>query len=226
MSLLSVIVVCLLAAPLAWMAARDHRARRTARRELLSDCTRLFDSYTLEHGGDGFPRVIGRQGRRQFDIRLISDGMTIRRLPQLWLQVTELADLDGVSGMAVLVRPSGYEFFSLTSGFHSTLETPGHFPPEAIVRGESERSARTLAALAQPMGEILRDPGVKEIAVTAKGLRIIRQADEGRRGDYLLLRQAAFDERALPAAMIAGVLGGLETLAAPIAASRQDRVRA
>lgn len=217
MSLSSVLMFGAVAGPLAWLAMRDHRAQRTRRRGLLDACTGLCDSHALTHGGDDFPHLEGVCGGRHIDVRLISDGMTIRRLPQLWLQVTELAHLEGMSGLSVLVRPSGYEFYSLTSTFHHVIEAPASFPREVIVRGEDARSEELLERLAAPMAAILADARVKEIAVTRRGLRIIRQAGEGRRGEYLLLRQAVFDTGAVAAETLAGVLEDLDALRVAVA---------
>lgn len=197
---------------LLWIGRRDHWARYRSRRDLLDDCARLFDRYALTHGDDGFPRLSGRSGTRNIDVRLISDTMTIRRLPQLWLQVTVLERIPGASGFAVLVRPSGYDFYSLTAGFHHVIETPASFPQEVIVRGEDQRSVHMVEKMAPALAAILSDPRVKEIAVTPRGLRVIRQAAEGRRGDYLLLRQAVFDEAAVSAETLATVLDQIQTL--------------
>jgi hypothetical protein len=191
---------------------RDHRARHASRRALLGDCARLFDRYALTHEGDGLPRLSGRIGTRNVDVRLVSDTMTIRRLPQLWLQVTVLQRLPGVSGLAILVRPSGYEFYSLTSDFHHIIELPAEFPRELIVRGKDARSDAVFERLAPAAAAILSDPKVKEIAVTPEGFRIIRQASEGKRGDYLLLRQAVFDGTAVPAAVLETAMNDIEAL--------------
>lgn len=208
----SALIFCALMVPLGWLAVRDHRAQQAQRRGLLNDCAHLFDRYALTYGGDGFPHLAGRCGARHVDVRLISDGMTIRRLPQLWLQVTMLTRMEGVSGLSVLVRPSGYEFYSLTSSFHHVLEAPSSFPRELIVRGESPRAAQLLWKLEAPLAAVLADPRVKEIAVTRQGLRIIRQADEGRRGEYLLLRQAVFDNAAVSADALSDVLESMDTI--------------
>jgi len=58
----------------------------------------------------------------------------------------------------------------------------------------------------------LADPRVKEIAVTRNGLRIIRQVDEGRPGDYLLLRQAAFERLDVPSVVFLDVLEQLRVI--------------
>jgi hypothetical protein len=197
---------------LAWIAVRDHCARSASRRALLGDCESLFDRYALTHEGDSFPRLSGRIGTHNVDVRLVSDTMTIRRLPQLWLQVTVLERLQGVSGLAILVRPSGYEFYSLTSDFHHVIEPPASFPRELIVRGKDARSDLVFERLAPAAAAILADPQVKEVAITPEGFRIVRQASEGRRGDYLLLRQAVFDENAVPASVLEAALSDIEGL--------------
>lgn len=212
MSLSGTLMVCGVVAPLAWLAVREHRGQLIKRRGLLDACLGLFDTHALAHGEDGFPHLKGTSGARTVDVRLISDGMTIRRLPQLWLRVTELAPRDGVSGFSVLVRPSGYEFFSLTSGFHHVIEVPPSFPREVIIRGEDAGAIDSFSALSGPVASILNDPRVKEVAVTRRGVRIIRQVDEGRRGDYLLLRQAAFDTARIPQETLGQVLRELQTL--------------
>lgn len=206
------IFVAIIAGPLAWLAIRDHKKLRTSRISLLDDCLPLFDRPELTHGGDSFPAIRGTVANRRVDVRLISDTMTIRRLPQLWLQVTALDRLPDIAGVAVLVRPSGYEFYSLTAGFEHVMDTPPSFPREVLVRGENPRADFTLKKLTAPMAAILSDPTVKEIAVTRQGLRIIRQAGEGRRGEYLLLRQAVFDGAAVSAAALQSTLDEIDTL--------------
>lgn len=197
---------------LLWIGRRDHWTRQHSRRGLLDDCIPLFDRYELTHGDDNFPRLSGRSGTRKIDIRLLSDTMTIRRLPQLWLQVTVLEHLPDVSGFAILVRPSGYDFYSLTAGFHHVIEPPPSLPQEILARGEDARSVRLFEKLAPTLASILSDPLVKEVAVTSKGLRIIRQNAEGRRGDYLLLRQAVFDDAMVSAETLATTLEQIQAL--------------
>jgi hypothetical protein len=220
------IFVAIIAGPLAWLAIRDHRKLRASRMGLLDDCKRLFDRPDLTHGGDSFPSIRGIVGPNRVDVRLISDTMTIRRLPQLWLQVTAIERLPDVTGVAVLVRPSGYEFYSLTTGFNHIMDTPSEFPREVLVRGENPRAELTLQKLTQPMAAILSDPTVKEIAVTRQGLRIIRQAGEGRKGEYLLLRQAVFDEAAVTATALEDTLDEIDTLRRAVTVDKKEPIYA
>lgn len=211
-NLTTLLAFALPVAILAWMARRDHRAQLASRRPLLDACAGLFDPYAITHGSDGFPRLAGRCGTHNIDVRLISDTMTIRRLPQLWLEVTRLERVKGTAGFSVLVRPSGYEFYSLAPDFHHVIDTPSDFPSETMVRGRNANSRGLFEKLAPTVARILADPRIKEVAVTPAGLRIIRQAGEGRRGEYLLLRQATFDAAAVPPETLQSLIAGIEAL--------------
>jgi hypothetical protein len=199
---------------LGFLAARDHRIARERRAHLLDECAGVLQRSQLTHGGDGFPHLRGRYGKLDVDVKLICDTMVMRRLPQLWLQVTVLERRPEIAGVAALVRPAGYEFYSLTGVFEHVIEPPPLFPAETIVRGESLRAEHTFDLIAAPVAAILFDPGVKEVAVTREGLRITRQAAEGRRGEHLLLRQAVFDNAAVSADCLERTLGEIEALRA------------
>lgn len=176
----------------------------------------------IAHGGDGFPRLTGRHHRFKAEVALIPDTMTIRRLPQLWLSVTIKARLPVESGLAVLVRPSGNDFYSLTHALDFRLEPPASFPWEVCVRGEDERAGAVLEHLAPVLAGVLSDPRVKEIAITRNGCRIVRQGAEGRRGEHLLLRQAMFDHAAVAPQQLRAVIAELEQILTAAGADCRD----
>lgn len=205
------------------LAIREHRALRAARRGLLDECEGVLAGARLTHGGDDFPRLSGRRHDRGVWAELIPDTMTIRRLPQLWLSVTVFDKRSDVEALAILVRPAGTEFYSLTGHFRLRLEPPPGFPREVLIRGAGAGSQRLLDHLALPLAAILSDPRVKEVAITKKGLRIVRQAGEGRRGEHLLLRQAMFDRANVSAGDLDGLLTSLEALRDAAASSSEAR---
>ena len=195
-----------------FMAVREHRILRASRRNLLDRCLRVLDKDVLVHGADDFPRLTGVWRGYRADVELIPDTMTIRRLPQLWMSVTCLAPVPCHGAFAALVRHSGYEFYGLTTHFEHGLEPPAGLPPEIVIRGEDAASQALLDAMRAPLCEIFSDPLVKEVDVTANGVRIIRQASEGRRGEHLLLRQAVFDDAQVPASDLERILLQLDDL--------------
>jgi hypothetical protein len=167
----------------------------------------VLDRARITHGGDDFPRLVGSHGGRAIHVDLVPDTMTIRRLPQLWLSVTMLDARPALPGLSVLVRQTGNEFYALTDDFERRLEAPAGFPDEVMIRAADTRAQAR----------------VKEIAITAKGLRIVRQAGEGRRGEHLLLRQAIFDAAAVPASDLEAALSALDALRAAIARFAEAR---
>jgi len=206
---------------IAVLAFRERTKLRQSRRDLLDPCCRVLDTPTVTHGGDNFPRLEGRDRGRLVHAELIPDSMTIRRLPQLWLQVTRFEPRPRISEFAVLVRPAGTEFYSLTSHFSHHLTPPPMLPHEVLVRGSSPGAQRLLDQLGPVVAGVLADPKVKEVAVTRKGLRIVWQAAEGRRGEHLLLRQCIFDDAHVSADSLRHLLSRLDEVSASASAVNQ-----
>lgn len=71
--------------------------------------------------------------------------------------------------------------------------------------------------------DLFADPRVKEITLTPKGVRIVRQAAEGQRGEHLLLRQVVFGGVKVERAMLVTTLGDAERLIAARDALMQER---
>jgi hypothetical protein len=194
------------------LALQAHAAQRNTRRTLLNDCAGLLDQSVIQHGGDDYPRLDGTH-------KLIPDSMTIRRLPQLWLSITKVETRKDIPEFGVLVRPAGTEFYALTPNMARRLDSPQGWPEEVMVRGSGPASQNLLANTSPVIGRILTDGKVKEIAVTASGSRIIWQASEGRRGEYLLLRQATFDDASVSPSDFRQRLTELDDLSSAIDAS-------
>jgi hypothetical protein len=216
-TLTSALIASAAIAIVAAVATREHRLLRASRRALLSGCAHVLDRGRITHSGDDFPGLTGTHRGRAVHVVLVPDTMTIRRLPQLWLSVTMLDPQPALPGLSLLVRQCGAEFYALTHSFEHRLEAPAGFPDEVMIRGSDARAERLLEALASPLRQLLSDAHVKEIAITARGLRIVRQAGEGRRGEHLLLRQAVFDQAEVPPSDLEAALSALELLRGAIA---------
>jgi hypothetical protein len=219
---LTLLIAATGAATVSYLAVRDHRAATAARRGLLDDCSGVLDRSKLTHLESGFPQLSGSHRGRGVHVDLVLDTMTIRRLPQLWLSTTLLDRNPGLPGFSVLVRHIGNEFYALTSRFEYRLDPPLGFPFEVLVRGDAG-AALLLARLAAPIAEILKDPRVKEVAITERGLRIVRQACEGKRGDHLLLRQSVFENAHVPREDLALILDQIHGMRSIVGAYREAR---
>ncbi len=207
------LLILAMAGVLAALAVRDHRAAKLARRGLLDGCRATLQAVRVTQCADGFPSLSGFHGGLPVRVTLVPDTMTVRRLPQLWMTVT-LQHAAARPGFGVLVRHAGTEFYALTPSFQHRLEPPAGLPWEVVARGDDPAAQHLLEGLVEPLGRILADGRIKEVAVTAKGFRIVRQVGEGRRGEHLLLRQSVFDDADIPAALVQSLLDELDALRA------------
>lgn len=199
-------------AALVWLAWRGHSLVLQSRRALLDDCSDVLERRRVEHAGDGFPRLEGFDRGRLVRVDLVSDTMTIRRLPQLWMVLTRLEARPELAEISVLVRPTGMEFYSLTENHPHRLRVPPELPAECLARGSDASAQRLLDQMAPTLQRIFADPRIKEVGVTKKGLRLVWQAAEGRRGEHLLMRQCIFDDAKVSGDALRARLAQLDAL--------------
>jgi hypothetical protein len=173
------------------LAYRGHSAQKAARMRLLDACRPVVEAAKVQPAADGFPYIDGRWQNHRIRAELIPDSMTVKRLPQLWLKLTQIEDRK-IPSFAVLIRPNGAEFYSLTNDYKYRLEPPHDFRTEVLIKGTDPQAQKLLDGLSPVLAQIFADKRMKEVAVTSKGLRLIWQAVEGSRGSHLILRQLTF----------------------------------
>lgn len=199
--------------------ARHERNIMRARRELILEPVRpLFREANYTTDGAGIPRIEGYYRGQLIRVDLTPDTMTVRRLPQLWVSLTAIRALPTAqSAVAILMRPSGSDFYSLTERMEDIIDPPAAFPYDCLVRGQGPHAREVLAQITPTAVSLFADAKVKEIAVTERGARIVYQLAEGRRGQHLLLRQCDFDEARLEPALLDTLLSGLDQIATALA---------
>ena len=138
-----------------------------------------------------------RKGRRVV-AELIPDTMTIKRLPQLWLSLSVYDALPVKASFAVLVRPLGNDFYSLTERLETTLRPPHDLPWEVLVRGSGDNPQ----ALLKPSGTDRSVPSSptpasrKSPSPPRACASSVRPAKDAAARIYFL-RQAVFDDAAV-----------------------------
>ncbi|HEV2501947.1 MAG TPA: hypothetical protein VGV39_02670 [Mesorhizobium sp.] len=183
---------------LATVAIRDRRKLAEQRRSLLDQAANILGNSRIRLARDGFPMLDGNlsDGRR-LRVELIADTLVCRRLPQLWLKLT-LTEHSPQSrpSIGALSRPTGAEFYSLV---HELAEwvSPPQTDASILIRSDGTATAAEIERSSSIFTALLRNPAVKEAVITAKGVRLIRQAAEGDRGAHLLLRQVRFPIEAI-----------------------------
>jgi hypothetical protein len=190
------------------MAGRDHAAAMAARAKLLDSVVTLFDAAELRVAADGFPVLTGRlPDRRRITVELIPDTMVMRRLPQLWLVVTLSEKTKRARpSFGALARPTGSEFYSRVDELPERIEPPPGLDGSMLIRGNAPFGAVDADRAGEALSRLFADKRVKEIMVTPKGVRIVRQASQGELGAHLLLRQVRFPLEAVqPELVLAAV---------------------
>ena len=71
-----------------------------------------------------------------------------------------------------------------------------------LMRSDGTATAAEIDRSGSIFSALFRNPAVKEAVITARGVRLIRQAAEGDRGAHLLLRQVRFPLEQVPADLI------------------------
>lgn len=200
---------------LALRLRNDAARRKAARAGYFDRVAPLMDGLRRAISATGFARVSGRIAGVETDLQVVPDTLTYRKLPALWLLVTQPAALPVPQRIHLMARPRGIEPFSAFDTLpHQTLLPPG-FPYDATLRSERPLSPDEAALLARHRA-ILDDPRVKELVIAPQGLRISWLADEAERGRYLIFREAEMGRTPLAPEALDPLLAALAVLRADI----------
>jgi hypothetical protein len=218
MSAIQPVVAAAAALLVLWLALRlieASRARGRARAGYLDPLKPLFDNGEVRLLPSGFPRLTGRRGGLDFDVRALPDTLTFRKLPALWVMVSLPLPLPLRATLDLMARPSGQEVFSRFADLADSLPRPDFLPEGVAVRSDN--------AAGVPPEELLRrhadlfdDPRVKELLISPAGLRIVILAEEADRGRYLIFRDAEMGLSPISGARIAPLIDRLERLRSDI----------
>jgi hypothetical protein len=129
--------------------------------------------------------------------------MVMRRLPQLWLVVT-LSETQKRArpSFGALARPTGAEFYSGIDDLPERIEPPPGLDSSILIRGNAPFAGIDAESVGEAVRLLFANARVKEIMVTPKGVRLVRQASQGERGAHLLLRQVRFPIEAIPPELV------------------------
>ncbi|MQA82018.1 MAG: hypothetical protein GEV10_26695 [Streptosporangiales bacterium] len=169
------------------VAYRRKRARvRGERGALFRDVWKMFDGVEEAQDDVDFPVLTGERAGHRWRLEPVVDSLTYRKLPSLWLCVTCYADLGTEAPVSVLLRPTGNEFFSPNRGYAHELPPPDGCPAHARV---ATPVAGAPPVPLGPVGMLLGEQATKEVLLSARGVRVVRQVGEARQGAYRVGRR-------------------------------------
>ncbi len=187
---------------------RAARLRASTRAAYFDACSALFTSPRVRVEDGGFPRLAGRYGGVDFDLRAVPDTLTFRKLPALWVLVTLPCPLPLRAKLDLMMRSTGLETFSNFHTLPEQIAAPPGFPEEITIRTD-DRHALPPDSLLREHLDLFDNPAVKELVLSPKGLRITLLAEEANRGRYLIFRDAEVGVTPLPPGRLAPYLDKL-----------------
>lgn len=191
---------------------RRQSAKRFALRgTYFAAVTPLFEAPIVALAPTGFPRLSGRYQGAMFDLQVVPDTLTYRKLPALWLLVTLAEPTPARATLDVMLRPRGVEPFSNFRDLAVQIATPPGFPEDCAIRSDAPEAAPPAALVQAHLARL--DPDLlKELLITPKGLRLVWLAEEADRTRYLAFRDAEMGKTPLPPALLKPLLAALLAL--------------
>jgi hypothetical protein len=204
---------------LAWIYRRDKRRFAAERRVLFDDLRGLLSDAEIERPANDYPKLRGRYRDRAVTIDAVIDTIAVRKLPSLWLRVTALADIPFAGSCDVMARAHNVEFFSPFNDFDHGMALPAGWPDHVTVKTDDPATMPPATLLTPHIG-VFADERIKELLVTPKGVRVVRQAAQGARAEYMVLRQAAFGPIVVPREQLKTMLDAAVDLALALQAAK------
>lgn len=205
MSYAPVVLAALLMAVLWWMYQDHHRKTRMGRSRLLDECVSLFESPKLSSNEAGYAGLEGIYRGFRVRMTLEEDHMTMRKIPSLWLHLeVQAKDAATIGTLDMLMRPQNTEFYSPSWDWNGSVTPLPGWPSHAIYRTQGE--SPDLQAIDSCVRRLFTDEKAKELLLMPRAVRLTYQAKQAERGEYLLLRMAAFDHAPLQQESVRGLL--------------------
>ena len=190
---------------LGWIYRRDRRRFEAERQMLFEDARGLLSEAEITRTPNDYPKLHGRYRGHAVSIDAVVDHIAVRKLPSLWLRVTVMAEIPYRGACDVLARAHNVEFYSPAGALDHVLALPAGWPDHLTVKSDDPAAMPPEAVLTKHIA-LFADPRIKELLVTPRGVRVVRQAAQGSRAEYLVLRQALFGPVVVPRDQLATML--------------------
>lgn len=198
--------------------------RRDARAGYLDLCMPLFSGVIKRVAETGFARLSGHYRGQLFDVQVVPDSLSLRKLPTLWLLVTLPEALPVRGTYDVMLRATGIETFSKFGTLPDQLPVPAGFPEGCNIRTDAPAPMPATGVIARYLAG-LNAARLKELVVAPTGVRVVWLAEEADRGRYLIYRDAEMGGQALSPDVLQPLMDGLCGLWAEVRADVVPKLR-
>lgn len=208
-------VAAAITAIMALYLRQQGRARMARRAAYLDDVESLFSNRLRAVAPTGFPRLSGQHDGALYDLQVVPDTLTYRKLPALWLLVSHIAPLPLRATLDIMLRPMGAESFSHFDTLPIQIAIPAGFPPDCAIRCDDPTAIPDFDLIGRHLAGLDLD-GLKELVISPKGLRIVWLAEEADRGRYLIFRDTEMGQTPFAASRLLPLLTALADLHAAL----------
>lgn len=182
-------------------------ARRAAEPDILfGQVQNILENPRLESTGTvGVLRLLGEWNGLPVQVQTVVDTLAVRKLPSLWLMVTIPEPLPLHSTFDLMMRAAGPTSFSNFDLLPHAVLVPSGFPEHAAIRTDDPAHLLPAHVIAPHLGAF-DNPRMKELLISPKGLRLVKQMAEADRARYGVFRQADFGAAVLEASTLQDML--------------------
>jgi hypothetical protein len=190
----------------------DLQTKRT-RASYFASAVPLFQKCHVIQTDRSWPVLTGEYGGASVRLEPIFDDLSWRKVPSLWLKVTVFVSNPSRGTLGFLVRPRGCEFYSPTAEMKYRLPIPENWPTDALLCTDKIEAMPSCKKLL-PATHVFHDQRVKELVITPRGIRLVYQAAQAERSDYLVMRRARFSHEKADPNLVSGLLDSAIAIAA------------
>lgn len=188
-----ILITCLVGLIMSAMHIHHRRRIKNQRAGMFAHCKTLFSEAKVTQDDVNFPVLEGHYQGFPIKLEPIADHVGFRKLPSLWLLITVKAPQPYKGVFDFLVRPQNIEFFSPSEHLEHQLEVPGNWPQYATLKTDNPANMPPVERLDKHM-DLFDDNKTKELLITAKGIRIVYQANQANQNTYRTLRSLSFED--------------------------------
>lgn len=198
------------------LLVRDYRrteARKASEAEQLFSLLEpvMKDAVCKPSGIAGTRSIEGWLDGVFVQVRTVTDTLSLRKLPSLWLMITLPGDTGIRSRLDMMMRPAGQSSFSNFDFLRDTIDHPPGFPDEAVLKSDDAERCPSPECF-RPLLRPFHLGYAKELLATPTGVRMVLQLAEGDRARYGVFRQAHFAAPPIRPEIIAPLVGMLHEL--------------
>jgi len=170
---------------------KDVNAKKQARSCVFDECNSLLQQPLASLDKANLPVLYGDYAGFKVHLSVVEDTLGWRKIPPLWLLIKVVANNPSHGTLDFIARPANNEFYSPSWQWDGSMAIPAGWPQHAILK--YLKQPVDLGLLDNDVPELFADTKMKELLVTPIMTRLTYMIKQGERGEYLLMRNAVYD---------------------------------